>query len=76
MLVPILDETGSSELARLGDAAVVEAVLDAARRAPGGERAALVGEVTEGPAKVSLRTPLGATRPLIMLAGDQLPRIC
>jgi hypothetical protein len=25
--------------------------------------------------KVSLTTGLGATRPLIMLAGDQLPRI-
>lgn len=53
-----------------------EAVLEAARRAPGGERAAIVGEVVEGPPKVSLRTALGATRPLIMLAGDQLPRIC
>lgn len=53
-----------------------EAVLEAARGAPGGERAALVGEVLEGPPKVSLRTALGATRPLIMLAGDQLPRIC
>ncbi len=56
-----------------GDA---EAVLAAARSAPGGEDAALVGEVLEGPPKVSLRTALGATRPLIMLAGDQLPRIC
>lgn len=31
-----------------GDA---EAILEAARRAPGGERAALIGEVTEGPAR-------------------------
>jgi hydrogenase expression/formation protein HypE len=53
-----------------------EAVLAAARSHPAGEHAALVGEVLEGPSKVSLRTGLGATRPLIMLAGDQLPRIC
>jgi hydrogenase expression/formation protein HypE len=51
-------------------------VLEAARGTPGGEHAALVGEVLEGPPKVSLKTGLGATRPLIMLAGDQLPRIC
>jgi hydrogenase expression/formation protein HypE len=53
-----------------------DAVLAAARSHPAGERAALVGEVHEGPPKVTLRTGLGATRPLIMLAGDQLPRIC
>ena len=53
-----------------------EAVLAAARSTPAGEHAALVGEVLEGPAKVGLRTGLGATRPLMMLAGDQLPRIC
>ena len=53
-----------------------EAVLAAARSHPAGERAAIVGEVGEGPSRVSLRTGLGATRPLIMLAGDQLPRIC
>ncbi|MGE5459597.1 MAG: hydrogenase expression/formation protein HypE [Solirubrobacterales bacterium] len=53
-----------------------EAVLAAARSTPAGEHAALVGEAREGPPKVGLRTGLGATRPLIMLAGDQLPRIC
>jgi hydrogenase expression/formation protein HypE len=53
-----------------------EAVLAAARADPLGRDAALVGEVGEGPPRVSLRTGLGATRPLIMLAGDQLPRIC
>ena len=53
-----------------------EAVLEAVRAHPGGERAVLVGEVLEGPPKVTLRTGLGASRPLIMLAGDQLPRIC
>jgi hydrogenase expression/formation protein HypE len=53
-----------------------DAVLAAARTMSAGADAALVGEVLEGPAKVGLRTGLGATRPLIMLAGDQLPRIC
>ncbi|MFB3739789.1 MAG: AIR synthase-related protein, partial [Candidatus Velamenicoccus archaeovorus] len=53
-----------------------EAVLAAAREDPLGAHAAIVGSVGEGPAKVRLRTGLGATRPLLMLAGDQLPRIC
>jgi hydrogenase expression/formation protein HypE len=53
-----------------------EAVLAAARANERGRHAEIVGEVGGGPAKVSLRTSLGATRPLIMLAGDQLPRIC
>jgi hydrogenase expression/formation protein HypE len=53
-----------------------DAVIAAARADERGVHAAIVGEVGEGPAKVSLRTGLGATRPLTMLAGDQLPRIC
>jgi len=53
-----------------------DAVLGAARAHPLGASAALVGEVGDGPPKVTLKTGLGATRPLIMLAGDQLPRIC
>jgi hydrogenase expression/formation protein HypE len=53
-----------------------QAVLDAAHGHALGARAAIVGEVGQGPAAVRLRTSLGATRPLIMLAGDQLPRIC
>jgi hydrogenase expression/formation protein HypE len=53
-----------------------DAVLSAARADPSGRHAAVIGEVADGPARVSLRTGLGATRPLPMLAGDQLPRIC
>jgi hydrogenase expression/formation protein HypE len=53
-----------------------DAVLAAARADRLGAHAAIVGEVGEGPRKVSLRTGLGVTRPLLMLAGDQLPRIC
>jgi hydrogenase expression/formation protein HypE len=53
-----------------------DAVLAAARSDPLGVDARVVGEVGEGPAAVRVRTGLGATRPLIMLSGDQLPRIC
>ncbi len=55
-----------------------DAVLTAARAIPVGAAATLVGEVGEagGTTPVRLRTGLGATRPLILLAGDQLPRIC
>ena len=53
--------------------------IDAAHGVDTGMDAAVVGEVTvhegSGP-RVHLRTGLGATRPLIMLTGDQLPRIC
>jgi hydrogenase expression/formation protein HypE len=53
-----------------------DAVLAAARTDPAGRDAAIVGTVAEGPVTVRLRTALGTTRPLLMLAGDQLPRIC
>jgi hydrogenase expression/formation protein HypE len=53
-----------------------DAILTAARAHPLGQRAAIVGQVSEGPASVHLRTGLGTTRPILMLAGDQLPRIC
>ncbi len=54
----------------------VDAVLAAARANELGRHAAIVGEVGQPPVKVRLRTSLSATRPLLMLAGDQLPRIC
>jgi hydrogenase expression/formation protein HypE len=53
-----------------------KAVLAAARANDHGPDAAVIGTIEEGAPRVSLRTGLGATRPLIMLAGDQLPRIC
>lgn len=54
-----------------------EAALDAMRRDPDGERAALIGRVQPGPAaKVHLRTAMGSLRILDMPAGDLLPRIC
>ena len=54
-----------------------ELVLEAMRRHPLGKEAALVGLVTaDHPGRVLLRTVLGTHRPLDMLAGEQLPRIC
>ena len=51
-------------------------ILAAAREEDTGAHASLIGAVDEGPARAGLRTGLGITRPLIMLAGEQLPRIC
>jgi len=54
-----------------------EAALEAMRKAPYGENAAIIGEVTEGVAgRVSLRNAFDATRIMDTLVGEQLPRIC
>ena len=61
------------------DPATADRVLEAARSVETGAHAVIVGEVETGEttgSRVALRTGLGATRPLIMLTGDQLPRIC
>lgn len=53
------------------------AVLAAMREHPLGREAAEIGEVTAtDPGMVTLRTLLGTTRIVDLLAGDQLPRIC
>jgi len=41
-----------------------------------GKQSVRVGEVAKKPAGVWLKTRLGSLRPLIMLEGEQLPRIC
>jgi len=46
------------------------------RRHKLGRQAANIGEVVKKPAGVWLKTRLGSLRPLIMLEGEQLPRIC
>jgi hydrogenase expression/formation protein HypE len=57
--------------------AVSEQVLAAMRKHPLGREAQVIGRVTEKNAGlVTMRTPLGTTRIVDMLAGDQLPRIC
>jgi len=54
-----------------------DAALDALRAAPGGEGAALVGEIRAEPAAAVLAaTSYGGTRIVDMLVGDPLPRIC
>jgi hydrogenase expression/formation protein HypE len=53
------------------------AVLAAVRRHPLGAEAEIIGTVKkENPGLVTMRTPLGTSRVVDMLAGDQLPRIC
>lgn len=53
-----------------------EKVLRAMRAHPLGRNAQLIGTVAEGPPLVTIRTVLGTSRMVDMLAGDQLPRIC
>jgi len=54
-----------------------EAALGALHAHPYGRQAALIGRVTtEMPGRVLLRTWIGGTRILEMLAGEILPRIC
>ena len=51
--------------------------LEAMRSASGGEQAAIIGEVLDGPEDmVLLKTEAGGSRVLDMLVGDPLPRIC
>jgi hydrogenase expression/formation protein HypE len=54
-----------------------EGVLEFMRKHPKGSRAALVGEMREAhPGKVVMESPVGGTRIVTPLIGEQLPRIC
>ncbi|HET8978724.1 MAG TPA: hydrogenase expression/formation protein HypE [Solirubrobacteraceae bacterium] len=54
-----------------------DVALAALRAAPGGERAAAIGEVhTEPPGMVLVATSFGGRRVMDQLVGDPLPRIC
>ena len=65
------------KLIAIVDAEAAESILDAMRRHPLGRESRLIGTVTErSPGTVMMRTALGTTRIVDMLAGDQLPRIC
>lgn len=65
------------KLVAIVPAEVAERVLTAMRQNPLGANAQIIGSVTLGtPGLVTMRTPLGTTRVVDMLAGDQLPRIC
>jgi hydrogenase expression/formation protein HypE len=52
------------------------AVLQALRRHPLGAGAAIIGTASEGPGDVVITTSIGTRRPLLMLEGEHLPRIC
>ena len=54
-----------------------ERALSAMRASKYGGEAALIGEVSESPVgRVLMKTAIGATRVVDMLAGEMLPRIC
>ena len=56
---------------------VADGLLATMRRNPLGKNARMIGTVSERhPGLVIMRTDLGTTRIVDMLAGDQLPRIC
>jgi len=46
------------------------------RQDPLGREAAIIGQVESGKPQVLLKTFLGSRRPLMMLEGEALPRIC
>lgn len=65
------------KLIAIAAAEAAEPVLQAMRRHPLGSQAQIIGTVTSAhPGLVTLRTTLGTSRIVDMLAGDQLPRIC
>jgi hydrogenase expression/formation protein HypE len=54
-----------------------ESVLRTMRQTRYGENSVVIGRVTDDPkGRVLLKTPLGSTRIVDMLAGEMLPRIC
>jgi hydrogenase expression/formation protein HypE len=65
------------KLVAIMDPGAADDVLNAMRHHPLGDQARIIGVVTEkDPGLVTMRTALGTTRIVDMLAGDQLPRIC
>lgn len=57
--------------------AYAEAAVQALRATPGGEGAAVIGEVVDSArSQVRLATTFGSLRVIDMLVGEQLPRIC
>ena len=54
-----------------------EKVLECMKANPYGREAAIIGRVVaDNPGRVFMKTGVGGTRILDMLAGEQLPRIC
>jgi len=53
-----------------------ERALEVLKAEPLGKNAKAIGEVRDGPEGLWLETLLGSERPLLVLEGEQLPRIC
>jgi hydrogenase expression/formation protein HypE len=65
------------KLIAIVEPSVADEILAAMRKHPLGRQSQLIGKVTgKNAGLVTMRTPLGTTRIVDMLAGDQLPRIC
>ncbi len=65
------------KLVAIVDTAATEKVVAAMRQHPLGRQAQVIGTVqASSPGVVKMRTSIGTTRIVDMLAGDQLPRIC
>jgi len=65
------------KLIAIVDPAAADPILAAMRRHPLGRDACIIGAVTAAhPKTVTIRTVLGSMRIVVMLSGDQLPRIC
>jgi len=65
------------KLIAIVEPAAAEPMLEAMRAHPLGNNAQIIGTVTDKhPGLVTIRSTLGTTRIVDMLAGDQLPRIC
>lgn len=65
------------KLVAIVGADVAEPLAEAMRLHPLGENSRIIGEVTLSPnGTVLLETPIGGTRIMEMLRGEQLPRIC
>ncbi len=65
------------KLLAIADASVADALVETMRKHPLGREARRIGTVkATDPGWVTIRTLLGTTRIVDMLAGDQLPRIC
>jgi hydrogenase expression/formation protein HypE len=58
------------------DGPAAEDVVSSLRGNRYGRDAVIVGEVTEGPAGVLMKTAVGGMRAVDYPVGDQLPRIC
>jgi len=65
------------KLVAVAGAEGADGLLDVMRRSPYGAGAAVIGDVVaDHPGRVVMKTGMGASRIVDMLAGEQLPRIC